>query len=114
MFAENRLMMTARSLENLMMTVKGREERDIEEALEAVREFEKKEAKKASSPPVQAKKALVIKVAPAKISDTHERKHQKKGIASKDKNNTRPVYYQTRGLEQYSRVDLRTVGVAFC
>ena len=56
MFAENRLMMTARSLENLMMTAKGREQRDVEEALEAVREFEKKEAQKASSLPYRRRK----------------------------------------------------------
>jgi 2EXR family len=41
MFNEKRLTMAARSLEDLMMNAKGREERDVEDALEAVREFEK-------------------------------------------------------------------------
>ena len=117
MFAENRLMMTARSLENLMMTAKGREQRDVEEALEAVREFEKKEAQKASLPTVQAKKALVIKINPPNVPAGRNNNHQQQGrqtIVSKVKPTTRPVYYQTRGLEQYARVDLNTVGVAFC
>lgn len=116
MFAENRLMMTARSLENLMMTAKGREERDIEEALEAVREFEKKEAEKAKLPPIQAKQALIIKIDPLSITGFHNNNQQEgwKGSAPKDRSQTKPVYYQTRGLEQYSRVDLNTIGVAFC
>ena len=92
-----------------MMTIKGREERDLEEALEAVREFERKEAEKAKLPPVQAKKALVIRVAPPSVPD-----QPKKADANKTKTKAPPVYYQTKGLEKYSRVDLNTVGVAFC
>ena len=37
-------MATARSVEDLMMTEKGREKRDLEQALEAVRDFERKQA----------------------------------------------------------------------
>lgn len=116
MFAKHRLAMTARSLENLMMAEKGREERDIEEALEAVREFEKKEAEKAKFLPIQARKALVIKVNSPNVADSRNNIQQKgrQAIVSKGKSTTRPVYYQTRGLEQYARVDLNTVGVAFC
>ena len=99
-----------------MMTIKGREERDLEEALEAVREFERKEAEKAKLPPVQAKKALVIRVAPPNVPDQPKKNQQrgKKADANKTKTKAPPVYYQTKGLEKYSRVDLNTVGVAFC
>ena len=116
MFAEHRLGMTARSLENLMMTEKGREERDIREALEAVREFEEKEAEKAKLPPIRAKKALVIRVNSPEIADSCNNIQPKgrQNVVPKGKSTNRPVYYQTRGLEQYARVDLKTVGVAFC
>jgi hypothetical protein len=115
MFPENRLMMAARRLEDLMMTPKGREERDLEEALEAVREFERKEAEKAMMPPVRATKSLVIKLA-GPSTDTQINKNAKgaQGTAPKPKSNTSKAYYRTKGLEQYTRIDLRTVGVAFC
>ena len=116
MFSENRLMMTAHSLENLMMTVKGREERDLAEALEAVRELERKEAEKqaerAKRPAVRATKALVIKIDPPQVLDEKDNK-LKKSKAGKKQITAGPTYYQSKGLEKYSRVDLKTVGVCF-
>jgi hypothetical protein len=37
-----------------------------------------------------------------------------KGDATKNKPKVRPVYYTNKGLERYSRTDLKTVGVPFC
>jgi hypothetical protein len=114
MFDKKRLMMAAHNLEDLMMTAKGREERDLEEALEAVRELERKQAEKAKLPPVRAKKALVIKLPPKPEEEPMGQAKGKNGDISKTKAQAARVYYQTKGLERYRRIDLKTVGVAFC
>lgn len=106
--------MAAHNLEDIMMTAKGREERDLEEALEAVRELERREAEKAKLPPVRAKKALVIKLPPKPEEQPKGQAKSKNGDESKTKAQAARVFYQTKGLERYQRIDLKTVGVAFC
>lgn len=108
----HRLLMLARNLEDLMMTTKGREERDLEEALEVVREIERKEAEKAMLPPVRARKVLVIKLPPPDNADPQD-EGLKKVNAAKDKAKSKP-YYRTMGLEKYHRIDPSMVGVALC
>ena len=100
-----------------MMTVKGREERDLAEALEAVRELERKEAEKqaerAKRPAVRATKALVIKIDPPQVLDELDNKIRKSKAGKTKVKAAGPAYYQTKELEKYSRVDLKTVGVCF-
>lgn len=62
-FNESRLSMAARKLEDSMMTEEGRDERDLREALQAVREMELERARKESLP-LRARKILVIKEQP--------------------------------------------------
>lgn len=114
MFADNRLMMTAESLEDMMMTEEGKEERSKEIALAAVREFQRKEAERARIP-VKATKSLVIKLSPSATAADQKTNRQKTKIASgpQSKAKVKQVYTKTRGLEGYHRVDLATVGIAF-
>lgn len=62
-FNESRLSMAARELEDSMMSEEGRDERDLREALQAVREMELEQARK-ESVPLRARKILIIKDQP--------------------------------------------------
>ncbi|RMZ75850.1 hypothetical protein DV737_g5097, partial [Chaetothyriales sp. CBS 132003] len=63
-FNPNRCAAVAKGLEDMMMTMEGRELRDIEKAIEAVHQMEEQEARKDRLPTLRAKKALVIKDIP--------------------------------------------------
>lgn len=103
MFNETRLDLAARKLEDLMMTEHGREERAIREAIEAVREMERK----AAVPP-RAKKILVIKEQPASSTASKDKK-----CLPKSKTQPAKTYYRIKGLAGFDRIDLATVGVSW-
>ena len=108
----NRCRPVARALEDMMMTHEGRELRDIEEAIEAVRHMQEEEARKAQLPPLRAKKVLVIKDLPKTIEPKLQTT-QKQVKAQKTTTKPKPVY-RTKGLEGWSRVSLDRVGVTWC
>ena len=104
-FNQTRLGMAARKLENVMMTEQAQEERDIQEALQAVREFKRK----AALPP-KAKRVLVIKAPTENPAAEPTMKLRHKGSVGPAKTT---LSYRTKGLSGFHRVDLNTVGIQF-
>ncbi|ETN38754.1 uncharacterized protein HMPREF1541_06792 [Cyphellophora europaea CBS 101466] len=109
-FNQTRLGMAARQAADRMMTAEGREERDLDEALQAVREFEIKQAHKESLP-IRARKVLVINDedgAKAKFN-----KAEAKQVNNECHKASSKTYYRTKGLAGFHRVELSMVGVAW-
>lgn len=111
---ENRLGIAARKFEDHMMTAEGRAARDLQEVLQAIRDMEAEQARKAAIP-VRAKKVLVIKEQPKQADDeqtanTDSSPKAKKQKAKKAAPPPKP-YYRTQGLTGFRRVDLSMVGV---
>ena len=111
-FHESRCGSVARALEDMMMTPEGRDLRDMEEAVEAVRQFEAKEAQKALLPPQRARQVLVIRDIPTVNSNVQlsERLCTRPCAGGAP---SRPVF-RTKGLEGWSRINLDKVGVSWC
>jgi hypothetical protein len=108
-FESMRLSQAACRVANSMMTAAGRDERDMNEALAAIRQMEIEQRRKAALP-VKAKKVLVIKTddTDAKVKAAQATKTDEK--TSKAETNT---YCRTKGLSQYARVDLKTVNITW-
>lgn len=114
-FNETRLDMVARKLEDRMMTEEGRDERDLQEALQAVREMELNQARK-DSLPLRARKILVIKEQQIGQEKTiaNNVAHGEKQATKKTKQiPAAKTYYRTKGLADFHRVDLNMIGVAW-
>lgn len=94
-FSEQRLMMAARAIENDMMTPEGIEQREIDDAIEAVREMELNAASNIPLPDPVIPKCLKITNIP--LAAKHNRR-----------------LYKTQGLEKYDRIDLATHNISFC
>jgi hypothetical protein len=110
-FESMRLGQAARRIANSMMTAAGREERDMKEALAAIREMEIEQRRKAAEP-VRAKKVLIIKKedsdAKAKVG-----KPTKAEVGVKAPKTKTKTYCRTKGLADYARVDLSTVNITW-
>ncbi|RMZ87983.1 hypothetical protein DV736_g4789, partial [Chaetothyriales sp. CBS 134916] len=83
-FHPNQCAVIAKGLEDMMMTMEGRELRDIEEAIEVVHQMEEQDARKAQRPILRPRKVLVIK-----------------DIPRVDRASTK-TYYRTKGLEGFA------------
>jgi hypothetical protein len=116
MFAPARTDALARTLSDKMMTKLGREEREKEEAIEAVRELQRKEAELAKVKIEVSKKRqnVVIAIPAATIEADQKRQQQKKASAAGAGNLKAGVNLsKSKGLNEYYRVNLETMHIAF-
>ena len=117
-FSRHRLMMTARAVEDAMMTAAGVEEREVEDAIEAVREMEYDEACRTPLPEPRTVKCINLKITTDTITaplHPPEVLPSQKPQQSKSKSKPRPTAIRrTKGLEKFHRIDLATYNISFC
>jgi hypothetical protein len=115
-YHQQNLDQAASRLEDRMMTEEGRTWRDLHDSLEAVREMKREAARKAAKN--KPMPILVIKNVPRKdekkVRVQQQSKVDKMAMEKNpDEANSATVRYRTKGLADYHRVELSTLGTVW-
>ena len=113
-FSRHRLMMTARGIEDAMMTAAGVEEREVEDAIEAVREMEYDEACRTPLPEPKTVKCSSLKIT-NDAATAAQRETKVLPLQKSQQSKPKPMpKRKTKGLEKFHRIDLKTYNISFC